>query len=132
MKRRAFFGLLGGAVVAGPQAAKSAAQMTLADVRLTSAGMGVPGSGYGSSIAATTVSNGSWASDALKRLIGKTAAQVDMEKRRQYVDALDPQIASLRSVALHRKVAMQRDVSYARSQDGEKGYLEGVIAGWWS
>ena len=54
-----------------------------------------------------------------------------MEKRRQYVDALDPQIGALRSVALHRKVAMQRDVSYARSQSQERGYLEGMIAGWW-
>ena len=129
MKRRAFFGLLGGAAVAGPQAVKSAAEMTLADVRLSSSGPGVPSIGYPDAVAISD--DGSWAKASLSRLLGKSHAQAEMEKRRQYVDALDPQIGALRSVALHRKVAMQRDVSYARSQSQERGYLEGMIAGWW-
>ena len=130
MKRRAFFGFLGGAAVAGPSVAKSAAQMTLSDLNLRQAGMaGSSGAPMGGMT--EPADQKSYAKQALARFMGKTPLQRAREKATHYVDGLDPEVACLRSVALHSKVRMTRAITYERSQLREKTYLEGILAGWW-
>lgn len=128
MKRRAFLGFLGGAAVAGPQAAKSAAQMTMADTSF--AGLGLARN-MGALAAGSESPDKSWAVTSLKRLVGMSDVEVARRKRGHYVDGLDPEVASLRSVSLVHKVRMTRDRAFERRNQDERTYLEGVIAGLW-
>lgn len=128
MKRRSFLGFLGGAAVAGPQAAKSAAQMTMAD--LGTPGIALNASGFmGGGVSPASQAN--WAVDALKRLTGMTALAREAKRRRHYVEGISPEVAVLRSVSLPRKIAMSRDIQFEKSLANERGYLNGVIEGWW-
>lgn len=52
------------------------------------------------------------------------------EKRGFHVSALDPNVASLRSVALHRKIEMTRATNYERREKAEEVYLRGHLKGW--
>ena len=132
MKRRAFLGFLGGAAVAGPSAAKSVAEMSLSDLSLRLAGMGVlSGAPEGGGCVDGAINNRSYAKEALARMMGKTAHQRAKDISGQYVDGLDPEIAGLRSVALHTKVRMTRVSNYERSEKRALSYWEGVLAGWW-
>lgn len=126
MKRRAFLGFLGGAAVAGPQAAKSAAQMTMADLRTPGVTLNAAGAMY----APVSTSN-RWAADALKRLTGMTTIVREAKRRRHYVEGISPEVAVLRSVSLPRKIAMSRDIQFEKSLANERSYLNGVIEGWW-
>lgn len=128
MKRRAFLGFLGGAAVAGPQVAKSAADMTMADLRLP----GIAGNAMGS--LGGPVASGpdtGWARSQLAKLVGLSAKEREGRKMRYWADGLSPDVAVLRSVALPRKIAMSKERQFEASLRNEKGYLEGIIAGWW-
>lgn len=128
MKRRAFLGFLGGAAVAGPQAAKSAAEMTMADLRFP----GIAGNAVGA--LGGPVASGpdrGWAKTQLAKLIGQSAKELEVRKTRYWCDGLSPDVAVLRSVALPRKIAMSKERQFEASLRNERGYLEGVIAGWW-
>lgn len=131
MKRRAFLGFLGGAVASGPAAAKTAAQMTLAD--LSPGPTAYLSNSLGES--AQAPDDGEWrvarATDRLKQILGMTDTARAMAKKRHYISALDPGIASLRSVTLHRKIEMSRAVDFERQQHNEKTYLEGFLARLW-
>ena len=128
MKRRAFLGFLGGAAVAGPQAAKSAAEMTMADLRFP----GIAGNAMGS--LGGRVASGpdiGWAKSQLAKLVGLGVKEREVKKMRYWSDGLSPDVAVLRSVSLPRKIAMSKDRQFEASLRNERGYLEGVIAGWW-
>ena len=132
MKRRAFFGFLGGAAVAGPSVAKSAAQMTVSDLNLRQAGVAMLGSGLDAAESQCVRSDPkTYATKELARFLGKTPTQRAREKADHYVNGLDPEIAVLRSVALPAKIRMTRAVDYERSVRNRKTYLEGILAGWW-
>jgi hypothetical protein len=136
MKRRAFLGFLGGAAIAGPSAAKTAVEMTTADLSLSK--MGLAYSGVGMATASKAIGEGfeydhkSWAKDALKRMVGVTAAERFRKKQQFYSDGLDPNVASLRSVSLTNRIRISRDHQFERSEERERHYLEGVIAGLWT
>jgi hypothetical protein len=132
MKRRGFFGLLAGAAVAGPGMVKEAAAASLSDLSLptsilNSLGDLPPQAGFGM---ASTEGPSMWAAGRLAKIIGRTAAQHAYHLKRTGVHALDPDIASYRSIALHRKIRWQQERNYARDIEGERGYLEATIAGW--
>ena len=130
MKRRGFLGFLGGAAVAGPGMVKEAAAQTLADLSVSGVGGSlVGGLGYGVPSAQQT-SMAPWAADRLAKLVGRTAAQHAFYKARTEVYKLVPDLAANRSMALHRKIGLQRDRDYERSLEGEHSSLEATIAGW--
>lgn len=130
MQRRKFLSLLGVGAVTAPVSAKAVADTAFADLKM--AKMGISGAGLIAPAGPQSTSSGiSWAKPALKKFIGKSARQKQMEAKRQWVDALDPQVATLRSVSLHSKIRMTRRTAYERSQEAERTWLEGVIAGWW-
>ena len=133
MKRRAFFGFLGGAAVAGPSVVKTAATMTPADLNLGRLGISAGLGGQPGLVGSGTASgHTSWAKDRLKQISGLSKIEKEMLKRQAYFNDLDPQVASLRSVALVHRIRMSRDISFERSEEREKSYLQGVIEGWWA
>lgn len=118
MKRRAFFGVMGGAAVAGPQVAKEVASRVagLDSLRLTGGLLG-PGEHLGSTYGLNQfASQADKASDAvgeaqrmLTKLVGITAAQRARVKRDTRVGSLDPDIESYRSLSLVFKIDMQKE-----------------------
>lgn len=128
MKRRAFLGFLGGAAAAGPSVAKQAASnLSLADLAVPY--MGVEGNSLVGE--ATKMGGGpkEWAKQSLAQLVGKSAERIAIERRRHGIGGLDPEIASLRSVALHHKIEMSRSIAYERNQRNEKSWLQAQIDG---
>lgn len=134
MKRRGFLGILGGAAVAGPSMAK-AALTTIADTSVVGLSGGVPVPDWGAPGYASPgipVSDSSWQIGRLAKLIARTAEQHDWHRRRTAVQSLDPDLAVNRSMALHMKIAIQRDRNYARGLEYERSDLEAQIAGWFN
>jgi len=132
--RRAFFALFGGAVAAGPAAAKTAAQMTMADLSVGKLGLSLGSSMVSGSPAGSIneTSQVGWAKDSLKKLAGVSKVERAMRKQEFYFDGLDPQIASLRSISLVNRIRISRDIQFERSEVRQRSYLEGVISGLWS
>jgi hypothetical protein len=127
MKRRSFLkGLVGGAVAA-PATAQHAINAAAADLSLKGGLLSSGAADIGGAIGDT--SSRQWEKDRLKGLLKRSKADHEREKRRMYIETLDPNVASLRSVALHRKINMTRDAMYARSLHNEKDYLQAVIDG---
>lgn len=126
MKRRKFLGLLGGGVVAGPQAVKSAAEMSMVDLRT----QGI-GAFAGATTAMPEAAQKTWASERLKRLAGITAPEREYRIRNIDVHSLPEDIAVLRSVSIGTKIRMSRPVIYERSDRQERNWLDGIVKGWW-
>lgn len=137
LPRRGFLRLLGGAFAAGPQAAKAAADMTVADLELRGMGVmrgalsGIDRAEDAQSDAVVGWRRADWARHRLKELARLGKLDASMRKSRFYLDGLEPSVASLRSVALSAKIRMSRDMAFARSEEQERSYLEGIIKGWW-
>lgn len=129
MKRRGFLGFMGGAAVAGPGMVKEAAAKTLADLSLGGIGGFPPSSPYPSG-AINSLGQMEWASKELAKLGLRPAAQHAFHKRRTQVHSLDPDLASYRSIALHRKISIQRERQYERELRETKSYFEATVAGW--
>ncbi len=134
MKRRGFLGFLAGGAVAGPGMAKQAAAATLADLNVAALAGGIAGedSYYGGSTGAIKSgrSSSGWAKVELAKLLTRTSEQHAHFKRRLRVHTLDPDLASYRSIALHQKIAMQRERNYARNLRDEIDNLQAHILGW--
>ena len=133
MKRRAFLGFLGGAAVAGPTAAKSAAEMTMADLRAPGVSLNSVMGDAPKSIGECDrdpVSVKEYAQSSLKKLLGKSARRIAFEKRTRWIDGLEPDVAGLRSVSLQHKIKMSRERAYDRAERIDEDTLRGRIAGW--
>lgn len=133
MKRRSFFGLLGGAAVAGPGMVERAAAQTMADLDVGQyVGVGPVMPPMPAMLDMDTTSTGksgtisellSLQSD-MRRLLGKSAERRARERRETYVGSLDPDIAALRSVSLAHKVEMQRRRVYERDEERTRHWLQ--------
>lgn len=128
MKRRGFLGFLAGGAVAAPGMAKQAVASSMADLSLEGISGSVVGDGSFGPVA--VIGQSDWAAKSLAQIVGRTAQQHEYFKRRTRVDRLDPDLATYRSLALHAKIAMQRDRDYQRHLESERGYFEAVVAGW--
>jgi hypothetical protein len=112
--------------------AKQAVAATMNDTLLAGVTGNISGDYWGGGPVETTAGLGpqDWALSRLAKLGVRTAAQHAFHMRRQNVHVLDPDLAGNRSMALHAKIRLQREREYWRSINGERGYLEAQIAGW--
>ena len=132
MKRRGFLGFAAGAAVAGPGMAKQAiekAAIELADLQIPGNYPGAPiglalQSGIGS-----TIDSAVRAQDILAQIAGMTPFLRAKYKGRTPVNALDPDIASYRSIALHAKIDWQKERNLDSILRERKGWWEKVAAG---
>ena len=131
MNRRGFFGLLGGAAVAGPSVAKSAAEMGMADLAMPGVHLGGSYGDYSKQAVCTEKNSSERAAKYLERLLGKSDDQIARETRETYVSALDPDVASLRSMTLASKIRLQKRVQYERNRQREIENYRGILAGLW-
>ena len=128
MKRRGFLSFMGGAAVAGPSMAKQAA-MSLVDLQLPVAASSLADSNFGASVQSTFGMGDHW-SIALAKHLAKSPERKAWEKAHHQVSALDPDIAAMRSIALHAKIRMQRDRDYERQENRQRDWLEHAVMGW--
>jgi hypothetical protein len=129
VKRRSFLQLLGGAAAAGPQAAKSAAEMAFVDLSLFDTGI-AGGPHYPPPARESSDATG-WAREDLKKMLAKAPAAIERERRDWRVTALEPDVAVLRSVALGAKIRMSRERQFWRARRMRQTFLEGILAGLW-
>lgn len=130
MKRRSFMGLLGAVGVTGPKGVAKAVAPVGSEV-LSLAGMAYPEDGESMPMAHGVHGSTKWAKEALVKFIGMSAESEAQAKRSYYVNSLDPDTHSLRSVSLGAKMRITRERQYAAWKRNRKPYLEGVIAGLW-
>jgi hypothetical protein len=133
VKRRGFLGFLGGAAVAGPSMVKQAASARIADLNVASLSGGIGLPPWGDAAPNSSIGPGgdhAWEITRLTKLLSRSAEQHDWHRKRMMVQALDPDLGSYRSMALHHKIRQQRVRNYAREFDNERTGLEAAIAGW--
>lgn len=132
MKRRNFLGFLGGAAVGGKQVAakaiESAAALSLPDVAiktgdLASGSAGIGGPSIDPAYRAMRVKQ------IAKELVGfrKSKSKLIEEARLQMHDSpfrLEPDLHSLRSMSLTRKIHIQRDADLLRQINRQKSWLQ--------
>lgn len=128
MKRRGFLGALGAAIASGPRAAKSIGEMSMADLSLGRAGVRAVGGTMGS--VELGEGRAGWAAKALAKLMGKSKEQEDFDRRRFWIDGLDAEIATLRSVSLHTKIQMTKTIAHRKGVREQKTYYQAIIDGW--
>lgn len=131
MKRRKFLGFLGGAAVAGPAAAQTAATAAMSDLAIAGGvGFGAPSAPM-VDMSIGPSDNTSWAKEQLNRLLGRSAVERAMRKQRHGIYSLDPHYAACRSISLVNKIRMSRDADFERSECREKTYYQGVVDRLW-
>ena len=122
MKRRGFFGLMGGAVVAGPSMAQQAISTGLEGLSI--GGVGRPFMDGGAGYAVQALADGPsetydpthWPRKELADFLGRTAEEWAQIRLDTYVASLDPDIAIMRSISLTSKIRMQRDRNFERNR----------------
>lgn len=125
--RRSFFGLIPGAALGGKQAAVALAAEA-EKLALGSGGFSPPEGFYPESLSdAVPGEDRGWAARRLAELM-------DANKRARrwehtFVTRIDPDLASMRSLSLSAKMAMQKQRDFDREEARTRTYLEGVIAG---
>jgi len=127
--RRKFFGLMGGAAVAGPAAAKSVVEP------LVSSGMSLPmAGGYGGVAFASGAepSRASRIAELVKRLSGfRTTAEIEQERLNRIENAAEIfryEVDALRSVSMRHKVSMIRTRNRAVSEIRQRSWWEQDLA----
>lgn len=134
MKRRGFFGLMGGAVVAGPSMAQQAISTGMEGLSI--GGFGVPMLGAGANYAGQAVADGPsetydpthWPRKELADFLGRTAEEWAQIRLDTYVSSLDPDIAIMRSISLDSKIRMQRDRNFERNRSQSHRSLKDQLA----
>lgn len=126
--RRGFLGLFGGAVAAGPSAAKEALFSTR-DLDVNGVGLF---SGEAMASPGSPMDHKKWARDGLKKLLSRTPEEIAKTKRDTNVYNLPPDVYVLRSVSPGTKIRMAREVIFLKNEREREGYLHGIIKGWWS
>lgn len=133
MKRRAFFGLLGGAAVAGPSMAKQAVAsvgLHAMPLPMLSPDYG-PEPGYSGSIQSSIgeeYDHVKWLGDQIKSITGISAEERRERIAMQHVSVLDPDLAVNRSFSLSHKVQEQKRRNFDRYQEREHRSLKRQLA----
>jgi hypothetical protein len=134
VKRRSFFGLMGGAAVAGPSMAKAAVAQGMETMSLGNA-LGLVGSTGDGKVAYANQAyyDGPeeisphdpkhWVQRQLADFLGKSAEDLVEERLGTQVHQLDPDLAVNRSFSLSAKIRIQRDRNFERNRSEHKKYL---------
>lgn len=123
MKRRAFFGLLGGAAVAGPTMAKQAvAAAGIESMALSSLAVDYgPEDGYVGgpvkSTMGTEYDHAAWLGDQIKAITGISEQERRERIATTHVSILDPDLAVNRSLSLSFKIHEQKRRNFDRYQE---------------
>lgn len=131
MKRRGFFGMIAGAVAAGPSAAKSVAKQAGINLSPVAFGEIIPMKSLSDNCVPNSVGASigkSWTETRLLRFnLLKSLRPAFFEKRHRdnarHVNRFDLDLSSLQSMSLAAKVAVQRERNYRRLIAEEEGYL---------
>jgi len=123
MNRRSFLKFLPAGVIGARQAAAEAAEK----LALNGVSGSMSLSGAPSTVAGPIGIGNDWARANLKRLIDPE--WLAYRKQQVAVGALDADLAMMKSIALGRRIDMQRDRNFQRETDRERSYLEKTIAG---
>jgi hypothetical protein len=127
--RRKFLGLFGGAVAAGPAVVRDTAGFIPEHMAINGIGV-IPDAGEAVAFSGDGLSKG-WAKDALKKFLARTPEEIARIKRNTNVYSLPPDVYALRSVSIGTKIRMAREVTFRKNEEDRKGYLDGVLKGWW-
>lgn len=136
MKRRGFFGLMGGAAVAGPSMVKAAAAQGMEAMNIGNS-MGLVGTGanafYGGEEAfsdagiapdeMSPLDPRHWVQRQLSDFLNQSAEEVLAQRLGTSVQTLDPDLAVSRSFSLAAKMRIQRDRNFERNRTEHKNYL---------
>lgn len=133
MKRRGFLAALAAAPIVGPAVAKQAADKAVAEL----AGVNLGGLGGVSGALGGLVPPPSYApqhdlmraASLLRSIAGLTAEQRRKARRNVWVQSLDPDLASYRSMSLSFRMEMQRDRNLQYRIENRRGWLERTLAG---
>lgn len=148
MKRRSFLQALGLAPVAGPLAAKAAADKAIADMAgVQIDGLRGGGGGYGPNVAppratasAADIDQFQAAAQYVKTFGLPKFAEAQLRENSRYVGGLDPDIAAKRSWSMSFKIVTQRQRNYeaALRRIEEAGWqsparmaFNKVLGTWW-
>jgi hypothetical protein len=72
----------------------------------------------------------SYATEQIAKRALRSPAQLKAEKMDMYVQGIDPNVATLRSVALQHKIAMSREIAWKHKEARRENYFHGVLKGW--
>lgn len=134
MKRRGFLGFAAGAVVAGPGMAKEAAAKAAQSLALSGIGQGntlnglsngAPTIGYAAQQSNPVLQ----ATQALAKISAMTTEQRAKRKRMMNVGAIDPDIASYRSISLSAKIDWQKERQVTAMINERRSMWQRVVDG---
>jgi hypothetical protein len=133
MNRRGFLKFLPAAVIGGKQAAAEAAEKLalgagpIGGLGLMDAAGSLSGGSYTANYIGSSVQNTDWAINDLRRLLDPAWLAERRDEIR--VQALDPDLASMKSMSLGVRMQIQKDRLLARYVERERTRLEKIIAG---
>jgi hypothetical protein len=133
MKRRGFLGGMVGAAVAGPSLASQAAQNIGSQFLSSQAAQGqVLGKAYGltSGLAGAALTHQApedYGVTMLARIAGMTPAQRAKIKARTYIERLDPDIESYKSISMSAKIDWQKERNVDARINNQKSAFERLV-----
>lgn len=129
LSRRGLFGAIAGAAVAGPSVAQHAINSMTLDSSM--AGLAIPSSPYsegyggiGGVIAEKLKDERTYYVDRLARMVGMTVGDHRDSMADIHISAIEPDLASMRSISLDSKIRIQRERTYWRQFNREKWELQ--------
>jgi hypothetical protein len=132
MKRRAFFGLMGGVAVAGPGMAREMAAKAAADLSGVGGGsilggfggIAVPEAGYPLQ-APSFLQRAKSSLDLLRGMTGEQRSE--LRRRVGDVHRLDPDLASYHSMSMGARIEIQRDRNVEAYLRNRRSWWQGVV-----
>lgn len=131
MKRRGFLGFLGGAAVAGPGMVKNAAAQTMADLHPSGIALSSSAGISNGPMEAVPMNDITYQAERFARwnIARLNPEWLSRKRRERWVDGLDPDIASYRSISLGSKIRMQRNRNFETWLEGQDNWFERAISG---
>lgn len=134
MQRRGFLGIVAGVIGTGPKAlAKAAAPAGMEALKLTGVMQSIDN--FDGEIPASDQGPDGQKARAkkwLKRLMGVNVKEEELKRRTQWIDGLDPDTATLRSMSIGAKIRRTRRLQYDQQKHERKLRYQGILDGWFN